>query len=48
MAYNIKYQQNAYIIIMFSLKSIETFYVISCKNDLTNNVFLKMGSLLSK
>ena len=26
----------------------EIFYVISCKNDLINNILLKMGSLLSK
>ena len=26
----------------------EIFYVISCKNDLTNNIPLKMGSMLSK
>ena len=36
MAYNIKYQQKAYIIIMLLLW-----------NDLTNNILLKMGSLLS-
>ena len=47
MAYNIKYQQKAYIIIMF-IKINGNIYVISCKNDLTNNILLKMGSLLSK
>ena len=26
----------------------EIFYVISCKNDLKNNILLKMGSSLSK
>ena len=26
----------------------EIFYVISCKNDLINNILLKMASLLSK
>ena len=47
MAYNIKYQQKAYIIIM-SNKNQCKYFVISCEVIWQNNILLKMGLLLSK
>ena len=46
MACNTKYQQKAYIIIMFIHISGNILCHFLC--DLTNNFLLKMGSLLSK
>ena len=47
MAYNTRYQQKAYIIIMCIKININILCHFLC-NDLTDNILLKMCSLLSK